>query len=273
MPFTEPEHQGPAGRSDWPLTVLVTVACLAVVVSGWGVSRLLLNGGPHDSPTPLEEPTQQARPPRERTGEPDPTDAEAFLEAAAEHLRGMPSLRVDYTQRRDGREAGRGWARVGDDLDVEFEHFHRTSSGVEVYRYELAGSGFLMVADQGLNGPTLLDPPTEADRLLSSVEFLLATLDALAETAESLETVGTEEVRLPNGTEDAAAGTQAAHRYSGTFTTRMGGYDAETGSNTLTRLSDAEFDLWIDEDGRPRRLSYDTADGVGETYDYHAAVD
>lgn len=272
MPFTAPAEQDPPARPDWPLTMLVVVAALAIIASGWGVSRSVLDSGSHGTPASVEEPSPQARPPREQPGAADPADAEAFLEGAAEELKASPSVQVSYTQHTQGRESGRGWARAGEDLDVEFEHYHRTGKDVEVFRYELAGTGYLMTAEKGLDGLTRLDPPTEADRWLCSVEFLLGTLDALVESAVGLELRGTEEVRLPRGPEGIPASTHTAHRYSGSFPASMGGYDADTGHNTLTHLPDAEFDLWVDEDGHPRRLSYETADGDGETYDYHAAT-
>lgn len=270
MPFTDPADQAPAQSPDWPMTLLVVAVCLTVIASGWGVSRLVLDGGSQGASTPVDDPSPRARPPAERTEEADPADAEAVLEAAAQELRSSPSVQVSYAQYSQGTEAGRGWARAGEDLDVEFEHYHRTEEEVEVFRYELAGSGHLMTAEKGLNGLTLLDPPTEADLRLCSVDFLLATMDALVESAVGLELVETEEVRLPRGPEGVPASTHTAHRYSGNFPASMGGYDPDTGDNTLTRLPDAEFDLWIDEDGHPRRLSYETADGDGETYDYHA---
>lgn len=273
MPFTDPADQAPAGSPDWPMTMLVVAVCLVIIASGWGVSRLVLNGTSQGAPTPVEDPSPQARPTRGQTGEVDPADAEAFLEGAAEELRSSPSVQVSYAQYSEGTEVGRGWARAGADLDVEFEHYHRTEEDVEVLRYELVGAGYLMTAEKGLDGLTLLDPPTEADRRLCSVEFLLATMDALVESAVGLELVETEEVRLPRGPEGIPASTHTAHRYTGNFPASMGGYDTDSGDNTLTRLPDAEFDLWIDEDGHPRRLSYETADGDGETYDYHAVTD
>lgn len=273
MPFTDPADQAPTGTPDWPMTMLVVVVCLAVIASGWGVSRLVLNGGSQGTPSPVEGPSPQARPPREQTGDADPADAEDFLEEAAQELRTSPSVQVSYAQYSKGAETGRGWARAGEDLDVEFEHYHRTEEDVEVFRYELAGAGYLMTAEKGLNGLTRLDPPTEADRRLCSVEFLLGTLDALVESAVRLELVETEEVRLPQGPEGIPASTHTAHRYSGSFPASMGGYDTDTGQNTLTSLPNAEFDLWVDEEGDPRRLSYETADGDGETYDYHVVAD
>lgn len=273
MPFTDPADQAPAQSPDWPMTLLVVAVCLTVIASGWGVSRLVLNGGSQGASTLVENPSPQARPPGERTEEADPADAEAVLEVAAEELRSSPSVQVSYAQYSEGTEVGRGWARTGEGLDVEFEHYHRTDEGVEVFRYELDDAGHLMTAEKGLDGLTLLDPPTEADLRLCSVDFLLATMDALVASAVGVELVGTEEVRLPTGPEGIPASTHTAHRYSGSFPASMGGYDTDTGHNTLTPLPEAEFDLWVDEDGRPRRLSYETADGDGETYDYHAVTE
>lgn len=270
MPFTDPEDQDAKGRPDWPLTLVVIVACLAMVAGGWSVARLTLGNG---SPGTLEETTPQTPPPRERSGEADPTDAEAFLEFAARELRRAPVLHVGYTQWSTGQGAGHGWARGGDGLDAEFEHYFSTSTDVEVYRYELTGTGYLMTARNGSGGMRLLASPTAADRRLCSAEFAWAPLDELAETAEDLEFVGTEELALPQSPAGAPASTHTAHRYTGTSSATMGGYDPTSGGNTLTPLPKVDFDLWIDEAGHPRRLDYRTADGTGETYDYHAVAD
>lgn len=270
MPFTDPEDQDTKVRPDWPLTLFVIVACLAMVASGWGVARLTLGNG---SPGTLEETTPQARPPRERSGDVEPADAEAFLEFAVQKLRRAPVLHVSYTQWSTNQETGHGWARGGDDLDAEFEHYFSTSTDVEVYRYELVGTGYLMTARNGSGGMRLLTSPTAADRRLCSAEFVVAPLDDLAETADDLELVGTEKLELSESPMGVPASTHTAHRYTGTSSVMMGGYDSTSGGNTLTRLPEVEFDLWIDEAGHPRRLDYRTPDGTGETYDYHAIPD
>lgn len=268
MPSTgqESEYEGP-GRPNWLLSLLVALACLAVVASGWGVARMTLG---ESVPEPVAEDPPEARPPRVRAGEVDPADAEVFLELAAQELRHATSFHISYTQSAGGGEAGHGWARHEPGSDTAFEHHFKTGSGVRVYRYDLPGTGFIMSAEKGLPGMTVLDPPSEADRRLCSVEFVLATLDELAESATDLELVGTEEIDLPEGVGGVEASTHTAHRYTGTFQTTVGEYQTETGRNTLTRVPEAEFDLWVDAEGHPRRLSYTSPDGFGESYDYHS---
>jgi hypothetical protein len=268
MPSTgqEPEYQGPM-RPDWLLSLLVALACMAVVASGWGVARLTLS---ESSPAPVAENPPEARPPRVRAGEVDPADAERFLELAAQELRAAPSFHISYTQSVGGEQAGRGWARYQPGSDTDFEHYFTTVTGIRVYRYDLTGTGFIMTAEKGLPGMTVLDPPSEADLRLCSVEFALATLDELAESATDLELAGTEEIDLPEGVRDVGPSTYTTYRYTGTFQSLAGDYQPDTGRNTLTPVSDAEFVLWVDEDGHPRRLSYTAADGFGETYDYHS---
>ncbi|MBE1459563.1 hypothetical protein H4W79_003777 [Nocardiopsis terrae] len=269
MPSTgqEPEDEGPV-QPNWLLSLLVALVCLAVVVSGWSVARLTLGG---TEPAAEEDDPPQA--PQTSAAEADPRDAEAFLGLAARELREAPSFHISYTQSMDGEETGHGWARHEPDADTAFEHFFRTASGVRVHRYDLPGTGLMMTAEKGLSGMTVLDPPSEADLRLCSVEFALATLDELADSAEDLKLVGTEELTLPAGTEGVAAGTHTTYRYTGTFPAPVGGYEPETGRNTLTRLAGAEFDLWVDEDGHPRRLGFTSPEGVGATYDYHALAD
>lgn len=270
MPSTSSEDQDAKGRPDWPLALLVIVACLAMIASGWGAARLTLGNGPS---TTVEGATPQARPPRERPEEAGPTDAEASLELAAQELRRAPTVQVSYTQWSTGREIGHGWARGGDALDAEFEHYFSTSANVEVYRYELAGAGYLMTARSGRGGMRMLAAPTEVDRRLCSKEFVLTPWDELVESATGLEWVASEELELSEGPAGVPASTHTTYRYKGTFSTVMGGYEAASGDNTSTRLPEAEFDLWIDVQGHPRRLDYRTVDGTGETHDYHPVPD
>ena len=271
MPFSGPEPaEDDPGRPNWPLALIVVLTCLAVIASGWVVARLTLGD---DTVAPLAEPSEQARPPRERSESVDPDDAEAFLTLAARGLRAAPSLSVSYTQREEGEEAGRGWARRGVEADVAFEHHFTTAEGVEVYRYELDDTGYLMTAERGMTGMSLLNPPSEADRRLCSIEFALSPLDDLVDSASDLVWEGREEITLPEGLDGSPESSYTAYRYTGDFTAVMGGYEEESGHNTLTVLPETEFSLWIDEEGYPRRLEYDTGEGLGETYDYRPTVD
>ncbi|WP_017589274.1 hypothetical protein [Nocardiopsis ganjiahuensis] len=268
MPPTrqESEDQGPV-RPHWLLSLIMALACLAVVASGWSVARLTLGEG---TPPPPAEDRPEVRPPSVRAVDLDPADAELFLELAAQELRTAPAFHMSYTQSVDGDEAGHGWARHRPGSDTAFEHYFRTASGVQVYRYDLPGAGFTMTAEKGMSGMTVLESPSEADRRLCSAEFVLGFLDDLVDSATGVELVGTEEITLSEGVWGSRSSTHTTHRYTGTFESLAGGYQQETGHNTLTRITDADFDLWVDEQGHPRRLSYTSPDGFGETYDYHA---
>ncbi len=269
MPSTEqePEDQGPV-RPHWLLVVLVALACLAAVASGWSVARMALGGGEPPDPVAVDPP--EARPSSVRAVDLDPADTQPFLELAAQELRAAPAFHIGYAQSVDGVEAGHGWARNQPGSDTAFEHHFRTASGVRVHRYDLPGTGFIMTAEKGMPGMTVLEAPSEADRRLCSVEFVLGLMDELVDSATGVELVGTEEIELPEAARGIRASTHTAHRYTGTFRSQAGGYQPETGHNTLTRFADADFDLWVDEEGYPRRLSYVTPDGFGETYDYHS---
>lgn len=267
MPSTEQELEDAVpGRPNWLLSLLVALASLAVVASGWTVARLTLDGGtaapPAVDPGGVESPLVRAV-------DADPSDPEVFLESAVQVVRDAPSFHVSYTRTVEGAEPARGWARHEPDSDTAFEHYFETSEGVRVYRYDLPGTGFMMTAEKGLPGMTVLDRPTEADRRLCSEEFVLAVLEDLVETAADLELVGSEEIELPESTRGVPASTHTAYRYTGTFATEAGDYLSEVGRNSLLPVPEARFDLWVDEAGHPRRLSYTAVNGFGETYDYH----
>ena len=253
-------------RPHWLLVLLLVLAGLAAVASGWGVARLTLGEA---APGPVAESPPEAQQPSVRAVDLDPADAVLFLELAAWELRAASAFHISYTQSVDGDEAGHGWARNQPGSDTAFEHYFKTDSGVRVYRYDLPGTGFIMTAERGMPGMTVLESPSEADRRLCSAEFVLGFLDELVETATDVELVGTEEIELPEGARCVQASTHTTHRYTGTFQSMAGGYQPDTGHNTLTRVTDADFDLWVDEEGHPRRLSYTSPDGFGETYDYH----
>jgi len=148
--------------------------------------------------------------------------------------------------------------------EPEFDHFFTTSDGQSVYRYDVGDGQLVMTADRGLE---LLDPPSEADGYLCSRGFGSAKLREILDTSTDLTLAGLEEVdlRWPG-----QRSTYSAYRYTGTFSAKLGGYDTAGGVNTLTVVPDAAFELWIDEQGYPRRLDYRAPGGVGESYEYHS---
>ncbi|MFE9242437.1 hypothetical protein [Nocardiopsis sp. NPDC006938] len=267
LPSTEQEPEDTApGRADWLLSLLVALACLATVASGWGVARLTLD---EDAAAPSATDPGGPESSVMRAVDADPSDPEVFLELAVREVRNAPAFHVSYTRTVGGEEPVRGWARHEPASDTTFEHYFESADGVRVYRYDLPGTGFMINADQGLPGMTVLDLPTRADQRLCSEEFVLGLLGDLVDTATGVELLGTEEVRLPESTREVGASTHTAYRYAGTFATVAGDYLPETGRNVLIEVPEARFDLWLDESGHPRRLAYTALNGFGETYDFH----
>ncbi|WP_234004021.1 hypothetical protein [Nocardiopsis sp. SBT366] len=266
MPSTEQELEEVPGQPNWLLSLLVAVASLAVVASGWSVARLTLDG--ESAVPPLADPVG-VESPLVRAVDADPSDPEVFLESAVQKVRDAPAFHVSYTRTVEGEEPAQGWARHEPGSDTAFEHYFESSEGVRVHRYDLPGTGFMMTAEKGLPGMTVLTQPTEADRRLCSEEFVLGVLEDLVETATDLELVGSEKIDLPESTRGVGASTHTAYRYSGTFATEAGDYLLEPGRNSLVQVPEARFDLWVDEGGHPRRLSYTAPNGFGETYEYH----
>ena len=160
--------------------------------------------------------------------------------------------------------AGRGRVMYDATAEPEFDHFFTTLEGRSVYRYDVGDGQLMMTADRGLK---LLDPPTEADGYLCSRGFGSAKLHEILDTSSDLALVGPDEVELRWPGQRSS---HSAYLYTGTFSAKVGGYDADSGVNTLTLVRDARFELWIDEQGYPRRLDYRTPDGFGETYEYHS---
>jgi hypothetical protein len=160
--------------------------------------------------------------------------------------------------------SGRGRVMYDATAEPEFDHFFTTTEGQSVYRYDVGDGQLMMTADRGLK---LLDPPSEADGYLCSRGFGSAKLHEILETSSDLALAGLEEVdlRWPG-----QRSTHSAYLYTGTFSAKVGGYDEDSGVNTLTLVPNAEFELWIDEQGYPRRLDYRAPGGFAESYEYHS---
>ncbi|MFD3686934.1 hypothetical protein ACFWTE_19190 [Nocardiopsis sp. NPDC058631] len=330
---SETPHEEGGERPNWLVSVLVVVACLAVIASGWGVARLTV-GSPL---RPLEiADGPESRPPRTgfSTSGADPEDAESYVAGAAALVEDSSAFHVTFTvhdgapalegpqspddradpaeqeaqggqeapevpeqERREpggvpvsgglsegGRSvgtptfdgtpsgaavypdvaAGRGRVMYDATAEPEFDHFFTTLEGQSVYRYDVGDGQLMMTADRGLK---LLDPPTEADGYLCSRGFGSAKLHEILDTGSDLSLVGSEEVELRWPGQRSS---HSAYLYTGTFSGKVGGYDTDSGANTLTLVRDARFELWIDEQGYPRRLDYRTPEGFGETYEYHS---
>lgn len=260
----------PGGRPNWLVSLLMVLVCLAVVASGWAVARLVV-GDPLPPLDVVKGP--ESRPPRSGAALPpeaDPEDAEAYLEAAAELVEDSSAFHITFTVHggetgpRDPVTSGRGQVMYDSGAEPEFDHYFSTADGRSVYRYDMGGGQLMMTADRGLK---LLDPPSAADQYLCSHVYGSAKLREVLDTSADLTLEGREEVSLEW---PELRSTHSAYHYTGTFTAVMGGYDPETGHNTLTSVEGAEFELWIDEQGYPRRFDYRADGGVGESYEYHS---
>lgn len=285
IPHTSTPEEPPSpsgGKPGWLLRVLVVLACLAVVASGWGVARLAIG----DTQRPLEaDDGPESRPPRGGPGSGDavPEDAEAYLSTSVELVESAPAFHMTFVVydgvagsegsvttadsllgASESEEVGRGEAVYRAGAAPEFDHVFTTADDRSVYRYDMGGGRLMMTSGQGLK---LLDPPEAADRYLCSRDFGSAKLREVLDTSTDLTLTGLEEVDLEGPGLDS---THSAYRYTGTFTTMLGGFDPGSGRNTLTVVEEASFDLWIDERGYPRRLDYLAPNGVGESYEYHS---
>ncbi|MBB6120657.1 hypothetical protein [Nocardiopsis algeriensis] len=270
LPDTAPENEQPqpGGKPSLAAVLLLVLASLSVMASGWGVARLTIAGveAPASESVPAAVPSHAGHP----RNTVDPKDAHAFVESSATLLESARSYEISFSlhgrtgaplpgpDEAEGQAPGEGLVRYDAAGQPVFEHFFTAPDGLDIYRYEMAGGNLLMTAGSGLR---VLDPATEADRYLCSSDFGSAKLREVLASSEDLSLAGREE--LGSGA--------VLHRYEGTFTARFGSYDSRTGENVVAHLEDAEFELWIGEDGRPHRFSYDTPEGIGETYEYTLA--
>ncbi|WP_304453863.1 hypothetical protein [Nocardiopsis sp. YSL2] len=156
-----------------------------------------------------------------------------------------------------------GHAIYDDGADPAFEHYVDRADGEEVYRYEMDGQ-YMMTATNAVPGLLVLDPPSAADRYLCSRTFASARLREVLISSPDLAFAGGEQAHLAWPGRKAA---HAAYRYTGTFTAMRA--DFEDGANTLRAVEDAEFELWIDPRGYPRRFDYSSPDGHSERYEFH----
>lgn len=240
LPDTVPENEpaAPGGRLGWPMTLLILTACLAVVASGWWVAQVV-----------FKEPAVER---------PSPEEAAAFVLDAADRMDGADSYTLSFTRIRDGRVAGEGTASYSVSGHPRFELSFTYADGLEVYRYDLGDGVPITTAGHGLQIP---EEPSEADRYLCSAGFGSAKLYEIAATSADLDLVAVEEL----GTEEGGLN---ALRYEGTFTARVGDYDAEEGVNVLESVEGVPFTLWLSPEGEPLRLAYGTPDGLEEVYEY-----
>lgn len=264
-------------RPSWLLCLIVVLACLAATLSGWGLTRMATN-----EPLPdLARSSAFSNPFASTDG--DPHNARGAVRAAADLVDAASSFHITFTLSDGGAvpvgaaaamggtvpvslaapAVARGHAIYDGEADPSFEHYVDRADGVEVYRYEMAGR-YLMTAETELSGLLVLDPPSTADRYLCSRTFASARLREVLSTSADLEFAGWEQVRLAwPGMKSG----HAAYRYTGTFTAMRADFDE--GTNTLRAVEDAEFELWIDLRGYPRRFDYDSPDGHSERYEFH----
>lgn len=283
---TGPEHP-PRRRPHWLLVTAAVVLCPMVVVAGWSAGHLVTQGPVEEAPERQDDRPLPAAPPVE---EAEPEQAEDFVRAAA--------VRVDAARRFDmtffvhgagtdesvepasflarAPEPGHGRATFDAASEPRFEHASTTIGGTQVFRYGSGGGRCLMATGPGTPRLTAIESPSDADEYLCTRDFASAKLWEILASSTDLEYAGEETTELvPAAGEEGADRDPGeleqvpAHRYTGTFTTLMGGYDPEAEANVLTPVEGSGFELWIDGDGLPRRLVHDDGAGTGETYDYH----
>ncbi|WP_241474789.1 hypothetical protein [Nocardiopsis xinjiangensis] len=283
---TGPDHT-PRRRPHWLFVAAAVVLCPAVLVAGWSAGHLVTHGPTEDPPDRQDVPPSAPAPPME---EAEPGDAGDFVRSAA--LRMDAARRFDVTFFVHGAgtdesagpasfsagapDPGHGRATFDAASDPQFEHAFTTFGGTQVFRYGSGGGRCLTATGPGTPQPAAIESSSAADEYLCTRDFGSAKLWEILASSADLEYAGEESTELvprverenaergPGGPERVSA-----HRYTGTFTTLMGGYDPEAGANVLLPVEETGFELWIDGDGLPRRLVHEDGAGTGETYDYH----
>lgn len=286
---TDGEGEKPVqGRSHWVLSLVVILLCIAAAASGWTATRWFVD----DPPAASAHPDAVSPAP---TAEALPEDPQAYVAAAAHRVDSASAFKLTFTIQNSATiplptagvpeppegpdvfdrlptaltHLAGGWGRAeyNAEQSPSFEHHFTSMTGTAVYRYDLDDGRFAMSTSTPGGGLTVLNQPGTADRYLSSPRFASANLHEVIGTSADLTLVGQEKVglRWPE-----LRSTHTAYHYTGTFTAMLGGYDPRTGANTLTTVQNAEFDLWIDTEGYPRKFVYEGLDGVGATYEYHS---
>ncbi|WP_157982379.1 hypothetical protein [Nocardiopsis sp. FIRDI 009] len=302
-PAEDVQDQVPvAAQPDWWVSLAVVLVCFTVVATGWGVTKLTVGDDPPSQDLAGGPGTVVPDPSVDGV---TPDDARAFIGAATDIVGDVAAFRITFSVYEiDGSTEGSGAAgedAEGRDDDTAppaapapstsgtepwpedvlgegrvvydatrnpaFEHVFQTTTGTTIERYQMGSGQLLMTADAGVRGLTVLDPPDEADRYLCSDAFASVHLERILATSTDLAFAGRERVELEWSGRTVAHDT---YLYTGIFTSLRGGYDTATGSNTLTTVEGTQFDLWIDEEGYPRRLVLRSADGIGETHEYHS---
>ncbi|GHD21526.1 hypothetical protein [Nocardiopsis kunsanensis] len=262
------------------------VLCPAVVVAGWSAGHLVAHDPAEEAPRRQDVRPLPAAPPVEATA---PEDAAGFVRSAA--------VRVDTARRSEvsffahgadtdapaepaspsGRapDPGHGYAVFDAASDPQFVRAFTTFGGTQVFRHGWDGERCLTVTGPGTPQPTAVESPSVADGYLCTRDFTSAKLWEILASSTDLEYTGEEATELvplngQGGADRAPEGPErvTAHRYTGTFTTLIGGYAPESGATVLTPVKGSEFELWIDGEGIPRRLVHEGGAGTGETYDY-----
>lgn len=276
------------GRRHWVLSLFVALLCIAAAASGWSATRWFVDDPPAAS---AHSETTGATP----AADAQPEDAEAYIAASADRVDNASAFHLTFTVQSsssvtlpttdsrggvDGPDVFRqlptelthmpgGWGEAEYDAEQSpsFENLFTSLTGAEVHRYDLDDGRFAMSTSKPGSGLTVLDQPSTADHYLSSAQFASAKLYEVLDSSPDLALEGQGKVDLEW---PELRSTHPAYHYTGTFTAMLGGFDPRTGANTLTTVQNAEFDLWIDTDGYPRKFAYSGGDGTGATYEYHS---
>lgn len=283
---TAPATDAPRRRPHWLLVAAAVVLCPAVVVAGWQAGHVITHGLGPGTPAAQEPRPLSAAPPVEAS---DPAKAEEFVRSAALRVDAAQGFRVVFFVHGTGTDAtvglasmeaasserGHGQAVFDAGSEPRFEHTFTAMDGTRVVRHGSADGRCSMAAGPGEQEPSMIDAPSDADAYLCTRGFASAKLWEVLASSEDLRYEGgehTDLVPLSDDPDDDSPGSERvrAHRYTGTFTALVGGYDPQEQENVLSPVEETAFDLWIDTDGLPRRFVHDDGAGTGETYDVHA---
>ncbi|WP_328807065.1 hypothetical protein [Nocardiopsis coralli] len=284
---TAPGPDAPRRRPHWLLVAAAAVLCPAVVVAGWQAGHVITHDLGPGAPATQEPRPLSAAPPVEAS---DPAQAEEFVRSAALRVDAAQGFRVVFFVHGAGTDAsvglasldpgsaerGHGRAVFDSGSEPRFDHTFTAVDGTRVVRHGADDGRCSMAAGPGDPEPSVIEEPSDADAYLCSRGFASAKLWEVLASSEDLRYEGEEYTDLVPLSDDPADGDSQgservpAHRYTGTFTALVGGYDPQGQENVLSPVEETGFDLWIDTDGLPRRFVHDDGAGTGETYDVHA---
>nr|WP_239647109.1 hypothetical protein [Nocardiopsis salina] len=271
---TGPGPDAPRRRPHWLLVATAVVLCPAVTVAGWQAGHMITHGPDPGAPAAQEPRPLSAAPVRSAALRVDAAQGFRVVffvhGAGTDASVGLASVEAAPTER------GHGRAVLDPGSEPRFEHTFTAVGGTRVVRHGASDGRCSLAAGPGDPEPSVIEPPSDADSYLCTRGFASAKLWEVLASSEDLRYEGEEHTDLVPLSDDPDDGDShgservPAHRYTGTLTALVGGYDPQEQENVLSPVEETGFDLWIDTDGLPRRFVHDDGAGTGETYDVHA---